>query len=227
MEKYLIKNLQLADRPRERLLQQGAAALSDVELISILLGTGTKEYPVVFLAQKILAQGRTLAEAAASLTQSKLLKISGMGPAKTSVLLAALELGKRLAMAKSQSVKYIANAKDAAAYLMPRLRYEKTEQFVVIFLNAKHHVTGMEKISEGSLNATIVHPREVFGVAVEHRAAAIIVGHNHPSGDPKPSSEDRTLTKTLKEAGKIIGIPLLDHVIIGDGRYYSFSDFGL
>ena len=157
----------------------------------------------------------------------ELTRIPGIGPAKAAVILAALELGRRLAEAESQPFQTIHCPEDGAMLVMPRLRYENHEHFLVVLLNSKGKVTGIEPVSEGSLNASVVHPREAFAPALLHHAAAILAVHNHPSGDPTPSREDRELTKTLWETGQVMGIPLVDHLIIGDGIYYSFKEHGL
>lgn len=227
MEKYLIKDLIPNDRPRERLLANGAEALSNTELLAILIGTGTKNCSALDLARKLLGKERSLWELARFTKAAQLTRLSGMGPAKTAVILAALEIGKRIAQSDSMELKGISSAEEAAEFLMPRLRYEAIEHFVVVLLSSKNKVLGIKQISQGSLNSTVVHPREVFSPAVEQHAAAIIVGHNHPSGDPAPSGTDKSLTELLVNAGQVLGIPLLDHVIIGDGRFYSFKDAGL
>ena len=150
-----------------------------------------------------------------------------MTPASKAVtILAALELGKRIACANPLTRTGITSPEDGAAILMPRLRYETKEHFLVVLLNSKNMVLQVEQISEGSLNSSVVHPREVFAPAVLHHAAAILAAHNHPSGDPTPSKEDRALTATLVEAGKYMGIPVLDHIIIGDASYFSFKEHG-
>ena len=156
----------------------------------------------------------------------ELTQIRGLGQAKAATVLAALELGRRLASARPLDKFYFGEPAEGAAFLMPRLRYAAKEQFVVILLDAKNKVIGTEVVSEGSLSTSIVHPRDVFQPAILQNAAAIVVAHNHPSGDPTPSSEDRELTQTLLEAGRALCIPVLDHLIIGDGTYYSFEEDG-
>ena len=151
------------------------------------------------------------------LTAAQLASVKGIGPAKAVTVLAALELGKRCAMQKTQVRLTVRSAADAAAAVMPRLRYETQEHFIVLLLDTKHHVIDMPVISIGTLDMSVVHPREVFFPAGVQHAAAIILMHNHPSGEPSPSREDRAVTDKLVQAGRIFDIPVLDHIIIGDG----------
>lgn len=208
MTHYLIREMLPEERPRERLMAHGPEALTITELLAILIGSGRKDHSALDIARELT-------------------RIPGIGPAKAAVILAALELGRRLAEAESQPFQTIHCPEDGAMLVMPRLRYENHEHFLVVLLNSKGKVTGIEPVSEGSLNASVVHPREAFAPALLHHAAAILAVHNHPSGDPTPSREDRELTKTLWETGKVMGIPLVDHLIIGDGIYYSFKEHGL
>ena len=196
-----IKNLPLEDRPREKLFLRGVEALTDAELLAILLRTGTAKKSALEIAK-------------------------GMGQAKAATVLAALEIGRRIASARPLDKIHFGCPQDGAAFLMPRLRYATKEQFLVILLNSKNKVIGTELVSEGSLTNSVVHPREVFLPAILQHAASICVAHNHPSGDPMPSIEDRQLTAVLLAAGQTLGIPLLDHLIIGDGAYYSFQEDG-
>ena len=155
---------------------------------------------------------------------NELTNIKGLGQAKAATVLAALEIGRRIASAKPLEKIHLSCPQDVADFLMPRLRYAAKEQFVVILLNSKNKVIGTEVVSEGSLSSSIVHPREVYAPAILHHAAVIMVAHNHPSGDPKPSLEDEEVTRMLSRSGKVLGIPMIDHVIIGDGNYYSFLE---
>ena len=145
---------------------------------------------------------------------------------QASAVLAAMELGKRIVQAGTLEREHITSPGDAARFLMGRMRNETHEKFVVVLLNTKNRVIQVQQIAEGSLTSAVVHPREVYAPAIINHAACILVAHNHPSGDPYPSTEDRSLTNALTEAGNVIGIPLLDHVIIGDGGYYSFKEHG-
>ena len=219
-----IKEIPLNDRPREKMAANGAAVLTDAELIAILLRTGTAEKSAIDIASEMTADGGLYKRLAGITRLNELTNIKGLGQAKAATVLAALEIGRRIASAKPIEKIHLSCPQDVADFLMPRLRYVAKEQFVVILLNSKNKVIGTEVVSEGSLSSSIVHPREVFAPAMLHHAAAIMVAHNHPSGDPKPSFEDEEITRMLSRSGKVLGIPMIDHVIIGDGNYYSFLE---
>lgn len=219
-----IKEIPLNDRPREKMAANGAAVLTDAELIAILLRTGTAEKSAIDIASEMTADGGLYKRLAGITRLNELTNIKGLGQAKAATVLAALEIGRRIASAKPIEKIHLSCPQDVADFLMPRLRYAAKEQFVVILLNNKNKVIGTEVVSEGSLSSSIVHPREVFAPAILHHAAAIMVAHNHPSGDPKPSTEDEEVTRLLLRSGKVLGIPMIDHVIIGDGNYYSFLE---
>ena len=219
-----IKEIPLNDRPREKMAANGAAVLTDAELIAILLRTGTAEKSAIDIASEMTADGGLYKRLAGITRLNELTNIKGLGQAKAATVLAALEIGRRIASAKPIEKIHLSCPQDVADFLMPRLRYAAKEQFVVILLNNKNKVIGTEVVSEGSLSSSIVHPREVYAPAILHHAAAIMVAHNHPSGDPKPSTEDEEVTRMLARSGKVLGIPMIDHVIIGDGNYYSFLE---
>lgn len=219
-----IKEIPLNDRPREKMAANGAAVLTDAELIAILLRTGTAEKSAIDIASEMTADGGLYKRLAGITRLNELTNIKGLGQAKAATVLAALEIGRRIASAKPLEKIHLSCPQDVADFLMPRLRYAAKEQFVVILLNSKNKVIGTEVVSEGSLSSSIVHPREVYAPAILHHAAAIMVAHNHPSGDPKPSFEDEEVTRMLSRSGKVLGIPMIDHVIIGDGNYYSFLE---
>ena len=219
-----IKEIPLNDRPREKMAANGAAVLTDAELIAILLRTGTVEKSAIDIASEMTADGGLYKRLAGITRLNELTNIKGLGQAKAATVLAALEIGRRIASAKPIEKIHLSCPQDVADFLMPRLRYAAKEQFVVILLNSKNKVIGTEVVSEGSLSSSIVHPREVYAPAILHHAAAIMVAHNHPSGDPKPSFEDEEVTRMLSRSGKVLGIPMIDHVIIGDGNYYSFLE---
>ena len=219
-----IKEIPLNDRPREKMAANGAAVLTDAELIAILLRTGTAEKSAIDIASEMTADGGLYKRLAGITRLNELTNIKGLGQAKAATVLAALEIGRRIASAKPIEKIHLSCPQDVADFLMPRLRYAAKEQFVVILLNNKNKVIGTEVVSEGSLSSSIVHPREVFAPAILHHAAAIMVAHNHPSGDTKPSIEDEEVTRQLLRSGKVLGIPMIDHVIIGDGNYYSFLE---
>ncbi len=219
-----IKDIPAADRPREKMEAKGATALTDAELLAILLRTGTTEKSALEIASEMAADGGLYKRLAGITRVTELTNIKGLGQAKAATVLAALEIGRRIASAKPIEKIHLSCPQDVAEFLMPRLRYAAKEQFVVILLNGKNKIIGTEVVSEGSLSNSIVHPREVYTPAILQHAAAIMVAHNHPSGDPRPSDEDKELTRILTRSGKVLAIPLMDHVIIGDGSYYSFLE---
>lgn len=219
-----IKNLPMEERPREKLLLRGAGALTDAELLAILLRTGTASKSALAIGREMTADGGLYKRLADISNLQELMQIKGLGQAKAATVLAALEIGRRLASARPLDKFHFGSPQQGADFLMPRLRYAKKEQFIVILLDSKNRVIGTELVSEGTLTDSLVHPREVFRPAILQHAASIVVAHNHPSGDPHPSEEDCDLTQTLTEAGKTLSIPVLDHLIIGDGTYYSFQE---
>lgn len=218
-----IKELPEEERPRERLARYGESALSNAELLAILLRTGTRNESALSLAYRILKQQEGL-RFLTDCTVQELASINGIGKAKAAQLRAAVELGKRVSVYENESDKHIKCPQDAAGLLMEEMRYLKKEYMKLILLNVKCGVIAVEDISIGNLNTSIVHPREVYIPAIKKSSASIIMVHNHPSGDPAPSGEDISITKRVAEAGKIIGIELVDHIIIGDGRYVSLKE---
>ncbi|NOU96023.1 DNA repair protein RadC [Paenibacillus sp. LMG 31456] len=214
------------ERPRERMMQYGAQALSNAELLAILLRTGTYQESAVHLAQRMLSQSGGL-RSLVDMSLEQLTEIKGIGKAKGLQVQAGIELGRRLARTAMKDTVTVRSPKDAADLLMEELRYLQKEHFVCLFLNTKNHVIGQETLSMGSLNASIVHPREVFRAAIKRSSASIICVHNHPSGDPTPSPEDIQMTQRLVEAGDIVGIDVLDHIVIGDQRFVSLKEQGL
>lgn len=211
----MIRDLHIDDRPRERLIKQGPQSLSNQELIAILLRTGTKQESVLSLANRVLNYFEKLHELKHA-TLEEIISIKGIGQAKAVQLLAAIELGRRLSQKQMDSRFTIRSPKDAASFLMPEIGSLQQEHFVALYLNVKNQVIHKQTIFIGSLNSSIVHPREIFKEAVKRSAASIICAHNHPSGNATPSPEDIEVTKRLQEAGFIIGIELIDHIIIGD-----------
>jgi DNA repair protein RadC len=222
---FMLRDLPTEERPRERMLQYGAQALSNAELLAILLRTGTVSESAVHLAQRILAESGTLRNLV-DMSTDQLMQIKGIGSAKALQIQASIELGRRLARSSMKDTVTIRSPQDVAAYLMEDLRYLKKEHFVCLFLNTKNHVIAQETLSMGSLNASIVHPREVFRAAIKRSSASIICVHNHPSGDPTPSPEDIEITERLVEAGRLIGIEVLDHIILGDQSHVSLKEKG-
>jgi len=223
--KMMIRDVHIADRPRERLIRQGAGSLSNQELIAILLRTGTKQESVLVLANRILSSFDKIQDLKDA-TIEELMLVKGVGKAKAVQILAAAEIGKRMYRKHSEGRYTIRSPEDAAAYLMTDMASLNQEHFVVLFLNVKNEVLHKQTIFIGSLNSSIVHPREIFREAVKRSAASIIVAHNHPSGNPSPSPEDIEVTKRLIEAGSIMGIEVLDHVIIGDHQFLSLKEKG-
>ncbi|MEJ9280500.1 MULTISPECIES: RadC family protein [Ureibacillus] len=221
----MIRDLHIDDRPRERLIKQGPQSLSNQELIAILLRTGTKQESVLSLANRVLNYFEKLHELKHA-TLEEIVSIKGIGQAKAVQLLAAIELGRRLSQKQMDSRFTIRSPKDAASFLMPEIGSLQQEHFVALYLNVKNQVIHKQTIFIGSLNSSIVHPREIFKEAVKRSAASIICAHNHPSGNATPSPEDIEVTKRLQEAGFIIGIELIDHIIIGDHQYVSLKEQG-
>ncbi|MGB9887236.1 MAG: RadC family protein [Moorellales bacterium] len=221
-----IKSLPEEVRPRERLARLGPEALSDAELLAIILRTGWAEESALELAHRLLAQPRGR-EYLARAGLAELAAVKGMGPAKAAQVKAAVELGRRLAQTAPSSRPVIRSPAEVAELVMEEMRYLDREHFRTLSLNTKNRVLYLDTISVGSLNSSLVHPREVFKRAVMHSAASVILIHNHPSGDPTPSAEDIEVTRRLVQAGNILGIAVLDHLVIGDGRYVSFKEQGL
>lgn len=213
-----IKNLPKHEQPREKLIEKGAMNLRDSELMAILLRTGIEGKNVIKVAEEILQKFPK--KKLLALDYKKLSEIKGIGPGKACLLLAAFELTKRALEHEDNNLPTINNAKDAMAQLQ-ELRTAKKEHFVVLYLNARNQLIHKETISIGTLNASLVHPREVFKPAIDHLAASIIVAHNHPSGDAKASEADIILTGRLSDSGKLLGIELADHLIITGNNFES------
>ncbi|MEH6947664.1 DNA repair protein RadC [Peribacillus asahii] len=221
----LMREYRKEEKPRERFLQDGPESLSNQELFALLLRTGTKEESVLQMANRLMdafEELRLLKEASIE----ELTAIKGIGEAKAMQLLAAVELGRRIHRVNNQERYVIRSPEDGAKYCMEEMRFLTQEHFVCLYLNTKNQVLHKRTIFIGSLNASIVHPREIFKEAFRRSAASIICLHNHPSGDPAPSKEDIEVTKRLVECGKIIGIDLLDHLIIGEHKYVSLKEKG-
>ena len=224
-EPFLIRDFPLSERPRERFLREGARGLSNQELIALLLRTGTKNESVLQLADRLIIKFdglRMLKDASVQ----EITGINGIGEAKAIQLLAAVELGRRVHNLMTTDRYVIRSPEDCANFLMEELRFLSQEHFVCVYLNTKNQVLHKQTIFIGSLNSSIVHPREVFKEAFRRSAASIICAHNHPSGDPTPSKEDIDVTKRLIECGRLIGIDILDHLIIGEKKYVSLKEKG-
>lgn len=222
-----IKEMPVDDRPREKMLTYGPEALSNSELLALVVGTGTRGRSALRLAEDVLSADPGGLSFLQGCSVEELSDISGVGPAKACRVAAALEIGKRLTMATARQRDFIRNTSDAAEYFMGRMRYYGREVFNILLLDAKGGVIGVETVSVGDMNSSPVHPRETFRLAVRRGAWGVIFAHNHPSGDPAPSREDLETTRRLQKAGEILGIHVLDHVIIGDGKYISLKAEGL
>ncbi|MDF9760326.1 DNA repair protein RadC [Peribacillus simplex] len=221
----LIRDYPKEERPRERFLQDGPQSLSNQELLALLLRTGSKEESVLQLSGRLINSFkglRLLKEASVE----ELTVIKGIGEAKAIQILASVELGRRINKLNDQDRYVIRSPEDGANYCMEEMRFLSQEHFVCLYLNTKNQVLQKTTVFIGSLNASIVHPREVFKEAFRRSAASIICLHNHPSGDPSPSREDIEVTNRLVECGKIIGIEVLDHIIIGEHKYVSLKEKG-
>lgn len=221
-----IRDLPEMERPRERLLRFGPECLSNTDLLAVILRTGTKYENIMALCNRLLKISGGL-NGLLNMTAGEYRKISGIGDAKAASLIALTELCKRIKSFKSGNDYKIGSPKDVADLLMEDMRYLKKEYLKVILLNTKNDVLTIKDVSIGSLNSSIVHPREVFTYAVKESSSSIIICHNHPSGDPSPSEEDINITKRLSEGGRILGIELLDHIIIGDGTFVSLKEKGI
>ncbi len=210
----------VADRPREKLARKGPEALSDAELLALLLRTGGRGRTALDLAESLL---RDLPEGADA-GFARLRRVAGVGPVRAASLAAAAELARR----KRPDPRPVIDTPAAAAAHAPgEVRTARKEHFVVFCLNARRQLAHRETVSVGTLSASLVHPREVFLPAIAHAAAAIVALHNHPSGDPSPSAEDREVTRRLQRCGELLGIPLADHVVLAEGSHFSFREHGL
>lgn len=222
-----MKEIPEQERPRERLILKGERDLSDAELIAIVLGAGSRSETALQLAQRILKEAGDLKTLSAMSVRELCKQFYGIGPARAAQLKAALELSHRYADGVRDSSQRFSNSRMVFQHFHGPLRDRQQEEFWVIALNAKNKLLVETPVTKGTLMGSPVHPREVFRSAIQNSAAGIIILHNHPSGDPEPSLEDRKVTSQIAEAGKLLGIRLLDHVIIGNNCYYSFKDAGL
>ena len=220
-----IKSLPLGDRPREKLIKNGANTLSESELLAIILGTGSKKESVINVSNKLFSKYNV--KSLSRLSIGTLKKELGIGDAKACQVVACFELGRRLARFKADKKPLIKDARSVAKIFIPEMSSLKKEHFKGIYLDSRKRIIREETIFIGSLNESVIHPREIFEIALNENAAALILLHNHPSGDPKPSSEDIEITKELVKAGDILGIPVLDHIIIGNQKYTSLREKGL
>jgi DNA repair protein RadC len=215
------------DRPREKLIQKGTSSLSDAELLGILISSGTKERSAVDLGRELLTLANNNLNTLGKLTIADLKKLHGIGTARAVTITAALELGRRRKLAESPDVTQIKCSKDVADIFQPILADLSHEEFWILFLNRSNRVINRMKLSQGGISGTVTDVRMVMKKAIEYLASGIIVCHNHPSGNLNPSESDSKITQKIKEAGNLMDIQLLDHLIISDKEYYSFADNGL
>jgi DNA repair protein RadC len=222
-----IRELPRTERPRERLVDLGVSALSTTELLGIVLGSGGAGRSALQLGQAVLAQAGGTLRWIARQPVAALTAVPGVGMARAVEIHAALELGRRMVAENREDGLLIAAPRDVVRYYAPRMEDLPVEEFHVAVLDIQHRLERDVTVTRGILNSSLVHPREVFREAIAERAAAVILVHNHPSGDPSPSADDRTVTEQLVAAGRVLDIPVHDHIIIGRGRYTSFAEAGL
>ena len=223
-----IKNWAVDDRPREKLALKGAESLSDSELLAILINNGSTDKSAVDLAKELLSSVKNDLQRLAKLSVKEMvnLKIKGLGPAKAITIAAALELGVRRNMATKKK-EVVLSSRDVADFLQAQLQYRGHEGFVVIFLNRANKINHHQIISEGGITGTVADPRIILKKALEHEAVSIVLCHNHPSGNLKPSRQDQELTTKIKDAARFFDIKVMDHIIVSEEGYYSFADEGI
>ena len=218
-----VKDMAIEERPREKMIQHGVKVLSNAELLAILLRTGTKKRNAIELANYIINKDLQGIRYLQDMSIEELCEIDGLGLSKATQIKAALELGMRISSYKPNKYK-VKNPWDIYKYYMESLRYNQKEVFKVVLLNTKNEIITDVDVSVGTLNSSLVHPREVFKEAIKRSSNKMILIHNHPSGSVEPSKEDKNITERLIKCGDIIGIEVIDHIIIGDGLYYSFKE---
>jgi DNA repair protein RadC len=222
-----MKEMPLSERPREKLLSAGPEALSNQELLALLIGSGVKGESAMALAAGLLGSSDEGIVWIGTASPEEIAAIRGIGAATACRITAAAELGRRMAAGRQDGRLRPVGPEDAARLFMEEMRYSRNEVFKVLLLNVRGEMMGRETVSEGSINASIVDAREVFRPAIRRGAAGIVLVHNHPSGDPSPSRDDIDTTKGLVRAGELLGVNVLDHIVIGDGRFVSFRQEGL
>lgn len=215
-----------AERPRERLAGLSAQALATRELVAIVLGSGTEGKSSLDLASDLLGHFGGSLRRLAQADQAELQRVSGVGPARSSTIMAALELGRRAASERARKSPRIGGPRDVYRRLGPVLRDRRQEEFWVLYLDTQNRVVCERCLTVGILNSSLIHPREVFAPALARSAASVILAHNHPSGDPEPSPDDLQVTSQLVESGRLLGIPVRDHIVLGDGRFVSLLERG-
>jgi DNA repair protein RadC len=221
----VVKALAARDRPREKLERIGAAALGDNELLAVVLGAGTRRHDALDLANSLLERAGGL-HAVVSCSQDELRVVPGVGPVRAGRVMAALELGRRTLLRSPDERQSLRSPRDVAEHLLPAFGARPVEQFGIVLLDAKHRLLKTVILTVGTLDRSVVHPREIFREAAAARAAGIVLFHNHPSGDPAPSADDVLLTRRMVEAGVLMGIDVLDHLILAETRYCSLRETG-
>jgi DNA repair protein RadC len=214
------------DRPREKMLNKGRHSLSDAELIALLIGSGSRNESAVDLAKRMLRSGHDNLLELSKLGINDLKRFKGIGEAKAVTLIAALELGKRRRSSEALERKKITSSRDAFEFFISLIGDHTYETFYILLLNRANNVIRAVQISEGGISGTVADPKKIFKIALENNSSSIILCHNHPSGNIKPSDADIRLTKKLKSGGELLDIPVLDHLIVGEERYFSFADEG-
>lgn len=221
---FSIRDLAPMERPREKMMQHGASSLSNAELLAILIRTGTKDLSALDLANRILSLSDNGIQQLSDFKVDDYSSVHGIGPSKACQIMAGVELGKRMSRARLLNPRVLNHPREVAAYLVEDMKDLRQEWFRVLLLNNRKQVIGYETVSVGTINASLVHPRDVFERAIRKNAATVLLVHNHPSGNPSPSNEDLALTRRLIEGGALLGIEVVDHVIVGNGTYYSFKE---
>lgn len=225
--KYTLKELPVSERPREKLVNYGVERLSNAELIAIIIRTGHGDDTALDVGSKILSIDKKGLSYLSNITLKELTGIKGIGICKASQILASIEIGKRINRWSAEEKVKVSSPDILVNLISDEMRFLNKEHFNIAILDTKNQIIAIENISIGTLNASIVHPRDVFYAAINRSANSIILIHNHPSGDPSPSNEDIQITQRLVDAGNLIGIKVLDHIIIGDNRYLSFKEKNL
>lgn len=230
MEEYRklnIKEWAVEDRPREKMLQRGLSSLSDAELIAILIGSGNHEETAVELSRRILEKIKNNLHELGKLNTEDLKKFKGIGEAKAITIIAAMELGRRRNQSSALEMDKVSGSNDVARFLRPIIGDLPHEEFWALFLNRQNKIIDKQRLSQGGMTGTVIDVRLVLKMALERHATSLIFAHNHPSGNLEPSEADKKITRQLKESAKIMDIPLLDHLIITQGGYFSFADEGM
>ena len=222
-----IKNMPDSERPREKMMQTGAAGLSNTELIAIIISNGTRDLSALEVSSEILSMEKDGLRGLVNCQPEEFMSIKGVGEALACRLCAAIELGRRIAFCVSEPKRKMDRPDAAAEVFMKDLRDLQKEKICLAMLNAKGEIMAKEEVASGGISSACVSPREVFSNAVRKGAYSVVLAHNHPSGDPSPSSEDISITKRIARAGEVLGIKLEDHIIIGDGRYISLREMGI